>query len=166
VRLDKTLYFELLPQNIGHVIGAGLSFRGVVLADGTTDRDPSEGGQHIKCGFEVVPAHVVEVHVESIVADHPVGLFPDGLRLIVHRCIKAVFLRDEFALFWPSCRAIYLAGTEQPGELAHGRAYRTSSAGDEYAFTLLELRDAGQPNVCGESGHAEQTKVEGEGSVL
>src|SRR5699024_7927948 len=130
VRDDEDLDTEILTENTSHVVGAGLLLRGIVLSDRPAHGDPSKRCQHINRGFKVVPSDIIEIHVETIVADYPVDLVSDRFVFVVQCVVETVLLFNQFALLRAAGRAKHFRGAKQSRELSDSSTHRTGCPGD------------------------------------
>ena len=155
---DEAAQHEPLLHQHHHVAGPGGCLGGVVGGDRAAGRDPAEVVEVADRGLEVLAADVVEVDVDrSVLAQ----LLADRAVVVVEGGVEAELLGQPAHLLGGAGRADHLRGAEVACHLAGERADGTGRTGHEDDVALLHLRDAGQPDVRRQAGHAEDPEVGG-----
>src|SRR5699024_10808861 len=98
-------YFELLDpvNNVSHVIWPRRTFSSVVTRDRPAQRNTSMINHNIKGCFEMVPADVVRVDIDTIWRRRG-QLLPDSGFLVIKSFVIAVLFSTQSYLFWRTCR--------------------------------------------------------------
>src|SRR5699024_6366760 len=113
-----------------------------------------------------VSANVIEIHVETIIANHPIDLISVRFFLVVDCLVEIIFFQYQFALLKTTGGSKYFQCAHQSRKLTDGSAYRARCARDKNSFALMQISDPRQPNIGRESWHAKQPEIKGKRNII
>ena len=159
VGLDEPAHREALSDHEGQVARRSWRLCRVVLRDGATHRDAPVEVEGRDGRLEVVAAHVVEVHVDTV-GRRVLELTTHVAVLVVERRVEAALL-GALHLLRRTGRTDDARRALELRDLPHERTDGTRRARDEDRVARLELGRAQQAAVRGDARHAQHAEVRG-----